>query len=50
MQIAKFEEIKEQFKLKYENLYFYTTEADGTLKLRPVPNSGWSCSKEMWDR
>lgn len=34
MQLARFEEIKEKFNIKNENLYFYTAEADGTLKLR----------------
>ncbi len=36
MPLAKFEMIKDQFELKDEYLYFYTTEADGTLKLRRV--------------
>ena len=34
MQIARFEEIKEKFHIKNENFYFYTVEADVTLKLR----------------
>lgn len=34
MQIARFEEIKEKFNIENENFYFYTVEADGTLKLR----------------
>jgi uncharacterized phage-like protein YoqJ len=34
MQLAKFAEIKKQLKIEDDNLYFYTTEADGTLKLR----------------
>jgi hypothetical protein len=33
-QIAKFAEIKKQLKIEDNNLYFYTTEADGTLTLR----------------
>ena len=33
MPLAKFETIKDQFELKDEYLYFYTIEADGTLKL-----------------
>ncbi len=36
MELAKFEEIKAKFDIKDENLYFYTLEADGTLKLRQV--------------
>lgn len=36
MQLAKFEEIKQKFNIKDENLYFYMAEADGTLKLRRV--------------
>lgn len=34
MQLARFEEIKERFNVKNKNLYFYTAETDGTLKLR----------------
>lgn len=33
---AKFQEIKKQFNLQDDDLYFYTEEADGTLKLRRV--------------
>ena len=34
MQLARFEEIKEKFNIKNEPLYFYTAEAEGSLKLR----------------
>ncbi|MDJ0842975.1 MAG: hypothetical protein QNJ08_01935 [Crocosphaera sp.] len=36
MQIAKFEQIKQIFDLKDDELYYYTVEADGTLTLQKV--------------
>lgn len=36
MEIAKFEQIKEKFEIKDDQLYMYTLETDGTLKLMKV--------------
>ena len=36
MEIAKFEQIKEKFEIKDDQLYIYTVETDGTLKLLKV--------------
>jgi hypothetical protein len=36
MPFAKFEEIKAQFDIHDEQLYFYAKDTDGTLKLRLV--------------
>lgn len=33
MEVARFDEIKEKFALKDEELYCYTIDKDGTLKL-----------------
>lgn len=53
MSFAKFEAIKKQFNLQDEQLYFYTQEADGTLKLRPVNEYELLAEeglKEVYDR
>jgi len=36
MQVARFDQIKQRFDIKDDELYFYTVEKDGTLKLLKV--------------
>jgi hypothetical protein len=36
MSFTKFEEIKAQFDIHDEQLYFYTKDTDGTIKLRQI--------------
>jgi hypothetical protein len=36
MTVAKFEMIKKEFNIRDDELYFYSKEEDGTLKIRQV--------------